>query len=270
MRTPAGSPTWPRPWRRCRSRPPCTSASCAPGAFADAFSCLGDLGVADCAPEQPLAAAAQALAAPPRPGWEGFLRPEAYLLVVVIAAGDDASSGPATDVATFIRGLKQDPSPALASAIVPSRCAAAAPQRLIDFVGAFGGNGVILDLCDGQFAPALQLVARTISEIVDPACVSNVRDTDPATPGLQAACTFTDHVAANGSYVDSSIPSCDDTSGTPPCWRLVTSDACRPGYVVDIERGADWCDEAGQFVTVECLACADANDPACAPPAQAR
>jgi hypothetical protein len=239
-----------------------------PGAFADTFSCLGDLGAANCAPAQPLAAAQQALSAPPRPGWEGFLRPNAYLLVVIIAGGDDASGAAVSDVAAFVRGLKSDPSYAGASAIVPASCAPAPSQRLIEFVETFGANGVLIDLCGDQLASALLQVTRRIETYTDPVCVTNVRDTDPETPGLQAACTFTDHVAPDGSFVDSTLPSCDETAGAPPCWRLVAG--CGSGYILDIDRGVDWCDEAGQYVTIECLGCADANDPACAPQTQAR
>jgi hypothetical protein len=238
------------------------------GAFADTFACLSDLGAGDCAPAQPLAAAQQALATPPRPGWDGFLRPEAYLLAVVIAAADDASSAPVSEIASFIRGLKPDPSQTAASAIVPAGCAAAAPQRLTEFVESFGANGVLLDLCDAPLSPALRPVTEQISTIIEPACAFNVRDTDLETPGLQPSCAFIDHVVtADGSRADSSLPSCD--ADAPPCWRLVPGGYCAQGYVIDIERGPDWCSEAGENVTIECLACADASDPACRLP-QAR
>jgi len=239
------------------------------GTFADAFGCLGDLGAANCGPSRPLAAAAQALATPPPAGWEGFLRPEAYLLVVVIAAGDDASTVPASDVAAFIRGLKGDPSQTLASAIVPVACAASLPQRLFDFVAPFGANGLFVDLCDGQLAPALLNVSRRIQAFIDPACAHNVRDTDPVMPGLQPSCELVDHVlSASGQRVDSLLPSCEASAA--PCWRLVPDASCGDGYVIDVERGPDWCAEAGENVTVECLGCAAANDPACAASRQSR
>ena len=79
------------------------------GALADALACVGDLGATNCGPAQPLAAAVDALATPPRPGWEGFLRPDAYLMIVVIAAGDDASAQPAIDVARLIKSVEGRP-----------------------------------------------------------------------------------------------------------------------------------------------------------------
>jgi hypothetical protein len=235
------------------------------GALADAFACLGDLGTTDCAPAQPLAAAVDRLATPPRPGWEGFLRPEAYLMIVVIAASDDASAQPAIDVAKLIKSSKADPSQVVVSAIMPKSCATGDPVRLTEFVNQFGANGLLLDLCAGQFAPALQRITETINDSLQPPCVRYVRDTDLDTPGLQADCVFEDHPRApDGSWTTATLPNCDDSA--PPCWRFVPNGAGCDGYVPEIVRADDWCAESGTNITVECLACANANDPACTPP----
>jgi len=234
------------------------------GTLADEIGCLADLGATNCAPAQPLAAAADALAAPPRPGWEGFLRADAYLMVVVIGAGDDASAQSVSDLAASIRGLKADPSQTLASAIVPQSCASGAAGRLTAFVDQFGANGVLLDLCQGQLAVALQQLVGSISALLQPPCATNVRDIDPDTPGLQADCVFEDRLlGSDGSRTTALLPSCD--TAAPPCWRLTPGGASCAGYVLDIVRGADWCDEAGENVAIECVGCATANDPACAP-----
>ena len=143
------------------------------GALTDALACVGDLGTTNCEPAEPLAAAVDALATPPRPGWEGFLRPDAYLMIVVIAAGDDPSAQPAIDVARLIKSVKADPSQVVVSAIVAKSCATGDPVRLTEFVNQFGANGLLLDLCGGQFAPALQritdnhqqLAATTLPEV---------------------------------------------------------------------------------------------------------
>jgi hypothetical protein len=233
------------------------------GTLAGELACLADLGAANCAPAQPLAAAVDALASPPRPGWEGFLRPDAYLMVVVIAAGDDASAQRVSDLAAFIRGLKPDPFQTMASVIVPHSCAAGPADRLIDFVTQFGANGVLIDLCQGQLAVALQQLVATISPSIQPPCATNIRDVDPATPGLQAECVFEDHLLRyDGSRTTALLPSCD--TAAPPCWRLTPGGPSCEGYILEIVRAADWCDEAGGNVTIECLGCADANDPACA------
>jgi hypothetical protein len=233
------------------------------GALTDALACLGDLGATNCSPAQPLTAAVDALAAPPRPGWEGFLRPEAYLMIVVIAAGDDPSAQSTIDVARLIKSSKSDPSQAMASVIVARSCGAGDAPRLSEFVQQFGANGLIMDLCLGQFAVALQEITNTINSALQPPCLRYVRDTDLDTPGLQADCVFEDHRAApDGTWTAATLPRCDVAA--PPCWRLAPGGAGCDGYSIDIQRSTDWCAERAINVTIECLVCANASDPACA------
>jgi len=235
-----------------------------PGTLTDGLPCLADFGATNCGPAQPLAAAVDALATPPRPAWEGFLRPDAYLMVVVIAAADDASPQPALDVANLIKGLKADPSAAMASVIVPDSCTAGDPQRLTEFVNQFGANGLLFDLCAGPIAPALQRITYLTNSSLQPPCVRLVRDTDLSTPGLQPECAFEDHVRApDGTLTTTNLPSCDVAA--PPCWRLDPGSGGCDGYILSIQRPTDWCAEAGTNVAIECLSCADASDPACAP-----
>jgi hypothetical protein len=191
--------------------------------------------------------------------------------MIVIVAGQDDASGqagsptPVAEIVASIRGVKPDPYQILVSGIMPAGCIAPDPPapRLIEFVSAFGANGLLLDLCAGQLSPALFRLTNNISESVHPPCAQDVRDTDLEAPGLQAECTFVQHVIADGSIVSSPIPSCDVAA--PPCWRLVPGGYCGQGYTVVIEHTPDWCDETAENVTIECLSCANHNDPACAP-----
>jgi hypothetical protein len=240
--------------------------------LADAFTCLGDLGASDCGPAQPLAAAAEALGPPVGPGWEGFLRQDASLMIVVVAATDDASgpSGSPAPVSSFvdsIKALKPDPSEILVSVVGPGDCAPSdvPSPRLAELANWFGANGLYIGLCNGQLPAAFDRVLDFMGDGLEPVCFRSVRDTDLARSGLQASCTLEDHVARDGTWTSASLPGCD--AAGPPCWRLIRSDGpgCA-GYILDVQRGADWCDEAGQNITVECLGCADATDPACAPP----
>jgi hypothetical protein len=241
-----------------------------PNGFAEAFTCLGDLGASDCGPAQPLAAAVQALASPARPGWEGFLRPDAYLMMVIVAATDDTSGPPGspTPVSTFVdavTALKQQSGQVLVSVIGPADCAPDEVQapRLADFASQFGGTSLYIGLCSGNLPYAVDRIVQFLN-IAQSLCVTNVRDTDLDAPGLQASCTFEDRMLApDGSWTSTSLPSCA-TSG-PPCWELLGAGACG-GYQLSVQSGADWCDEAGQQFTIECLSCADPNDPACALP----
>jgi hypothetical protein len=70
----------------------------------------------------------------------------------------------------------------------------------------------------------------------------------------------------------SPLPTCD--AAAPPCWRFATAPSnCYGGrgWIFEVERPTDWCEEAGVDLKIECLGCAEPNDPACAPAqAQAR
>jgi len=241
-------------------------------AFPDAVACLGDLGASNCGPAQPLATAVQLLAGPARAGWEGFLRPDAYLMIVVIAAQDDASGPPGSltpisELAAATKALKPDTSQILVSIIGPGDCAAGdvPGPRLTYFMSEFGAFGLYMPLCSGEWSRAVERVTSMTNQAYPPPCVrGDVRDTVPGTPGLQASCTVEDsQLTASGSRITSGLPSCDQSA--PPCWRLTPGAAwgC-VGYSFVIDHDPDWCFEAGNSGTIECLGCADANDPACA------
>ena len=152
-----------------------------------------------------------------------------------------------------MRALKADPNFAVFSLIGPSGgCppGGAAP-RLTELVQQFGGNGLAVGLCDDP-ALALQRLAALLAWFVDPACIAPILDVDPAAPGLQADCAFEDTVYSpgGGSPVTTGLPACDAAS--PPCWRLTDwpGQSCA---VVEIDRGADWCNETLTTTRLECL-----------------
>jgi hypothetical protein len=240
------------------------------GGLGDAFTCLADLGAGDCGPAQPLAAAMRALATPPRPGWENFLRRNAYLMIVFVTTADDASEiegspTPPLAFAQTLKTLKPDPSQILVSLLGPDGCPGeTTAPRLREFVSEFGANGLVAPLCAAQLPVVLQRLTETHGSDLQPPCFTSVRDTDPARPGLQPECVAESHLATpQGGTTTAALPSCDGAA--PPCWRLIPSagGSC-PGYLVTLEQDTGWCQEAGVNVTIECLACANADDPACA------
>jgi hypothetical protein len=238
------------------------------GTFESDFTCLADLGTAGCAPAQPLAAIRSFFAAPPA-GWEGFLRPDAYLEIVIVAAADDGGTEPAATTADAVRALKPDDPAAkiLVAVVAPPTCGAAesapAASRLVDFVSSFGGNGIYTALCAGSLVNTLS-VFRTIQVEVAPVCLSGVRDVDPATPGLQPDCVVEDTITRDGAAATSVLPDCDVAS--PPCWRLAAGTGCAAGALTfTVDRGTDFCSEWSTATHVECLGCVDPADPACAP-----
>jgi hypothetical protein len=242
------------------------------GGWEETFACLGDLGVASCAPSQPLAAAQRFLTGAPLPGWEGFWRADAHLVIVIVTAQDDASGPPdaltpVLEIAAAIKATTGDPYRFSVSVIGPGGDCAAGEQpgpRLLDFVEEFGATGLYLPQCGGEFTRLVQRFGEVSNIGIPRACVSNVRDIDPATPGLQPDCSVEDLARTpGGTRTASRLPSCDES--TPPCWRLTPEGACG-GYSLSIERAADFCAESGLAGTIECLACADPGDPACNPP----
>ena len=243
----------------------CVSAPSFAGGLSNAFACLGDRGLTGCGPLQPLEAARSALAAA-----GDFLRPDAYLAIVVIAGADDASLPPVDAYVDFVKSLKVDPANQLfASVIAPSapECSGAAtgePTRLGAFARAFGRNGALQSVCASSWLRALAPLLPGIQYTVEPYCMQGLRDTDPAREGMQADCAVTE--VTWESYTDdpqvARIPSCEDAP--PPCWRMDSFNGCRDGWKGTIEHGADWCPLLATQTTYECLGCVDPNDPACA------
>jgi len=248
----------------------CGTVTNSGGPFTSTFGCLADLGADDCGPVQPLSAAVTMLSGPPPAGWEGFLRPEAYLVVVVVAAADDASgpSGsptPVLDMVASLKALKPDPSQVGVSVIGPAECGASVQPypRLTEFANQFGANGLLIGLCSDALSKALDRVLEYTTDSLQPPCVQ-VRDTDPTQPGLQASCSVVDYVTdQSGNESAAVISSCDVSA--PPCWSLTPNGTCSRFW---IDRGPDFCDEASTRGTVECVGCAEPNDPACAPQTQ--
>jgi hypothetical protein len=67
------------------------------GEIEDVFACIAPLGESGCGFEHPLAAAARALGADGRPAPvenQGFLRPDAFLFIVIVTNEDDCSAPP--------------------------------------------------------------------------------------------------------------------------------------------------------------------------------
>jgi len=243
-----------------------------PADLSGAFVCLGDFGADDCGPAPPLAAATRALTGPAVPGWSGFLRQDAALMILVVAATDDASAAagslvPVADLVAAVKALKSDYSYVLAAVIGPGGSCAAGEEpapRLTEFVNSFGANGLYYPLCGEHLSNALYRAMPNINVDRRLPCFTNVRDMDPDAPGLQAECAAEDHVRGpDGTWKTAALPSCD--VAPPPCWRLAPSAGYDCSYVAMVDRGADWCEAAATSTTLECLACADANDPACTP-----
>jgi hypothetical protein len=252
------------------------------GSLQDMFSCMGSFGNNGCGSLQPFEAMRRALSGDSTNGGlvgaTPFLRPDAWLYVVIIAGADDASAAngglaPVDDYVTFLQGLKSDPN-MVGGAIIgpPTDCTTTSTfqqlaPRLAAFNTAFGYNGLLQAACDQDYGPALTLVAQTLVDLLKPPCLTGVLDTDPTTPGLQADCVVDWRVTQlDGTTQDTVLPSCDESA--PPCSVLTPDTAtCGPGGSrLSIDVTSSWCDELAVTTTVSCLGCADPADPACATP----
>ncbi len=247
------------------------------GSFADALSCLGALGTAGCAPAQPLTVAREILEASSvaDSGWTGFLRPNAYLLLVFVAGEDDASGAAddltdVTALASYVRGLKTDPSnqilvaATMPTAACPNGSTSTAP-RLAAFVSAFGANSI--EGCAADLGNELSaLLFGGPQPDVAPLCVARVRDTDPVTAGLQADCVVDERITStDGFSSESLLQSCDVSA--PPCWEFTrggSPGSCAGEQVFNVDRLADICPQNTTIRTlVTCVSCIDPADPAC-------
>jgi hypothetical protein len=248
------------------------------GSFADALSCLADLGTTGCAPAQPLRVAREILEASSvaGSGWTGFLRPNAYLLLVFVAGQDDASGATddLTDVtafASYVRSLKTDPSnqilvaATMPAAACPNGSVSSAP-RLAAFVSAFGSNST--EGCTADLGNELGelLFGGPQPDFGPSLCVARVRDTDPVTPGLQADCVVDERITSTGGFwSESLLPSCDVSP--PPCWASTPGDSassCAGEQFFSVDRLAENCPQGTTIRTVvTCVSCVDPADPAC-------
>jgi hypothetical protein len=211
-------------------------------------------------------------------GATAFLRPAAKLMILIVTSADDAtmrdgSAVPVQEYVDFVKSLKSDPAnTVLVSVVTPSSSGSDTAPRLTAFAQSFGGNALLYPLTAGQgFGPALQTFTERLAILLAPPCASGVRDMRPDLPGLQPDCTAENwFTAVDGTtlrQVDTAIPSCDVAS--PPCWRLSprAGTSCPAGaWVLNIDRGTDWCPQFAAKIVLSCRGCVDPSDPACAGP----
>src|SRR4029079_1864532 len=90
--------------------------------------------------------------------------------------------------------------------------------RIADFVASFGGNGLQLPICSGEFAPALRSVADKIGQHLQKPCITQHVAKRPGTTADD--CTVVTHTRNDqGNFLDSVVPACADTGGAGPCWQ---------------------------------------------------
>src|SRR5260370_20736658 len=147
----------------------------------------------------------------------GFLRPQADLLVLIIAGSDDASSAdgelvPVSTYVDFVRTLKPEYHFVVSVIGPPDDCTngggtpASAP-RLSTLVKSLGAGDTYVASCSQDLTAALLPIASRIGLLSDPACVDEIRDVDPDSAGLQADCAVEERIVPpDGSLRPTALP----------------------------------------------------------------
>lgn len=182
------------------------------GTLRETFGILTNVGASRMGESQPLESMQRVLEA----NADGFVREHAFLGIVIISAGDDASPSPPADYVQFARTLKNDAANVLVTGIT-----LAPTPRLDEFFAAFPNRNVVVSLPDGDHALALDAFRPLIKTILPGTCWE-ASDVDPETPGPQYDCTFSVMIRGN----ERRLPPCT-LPGDQFCWSLVSSrDEC--------------------------------------------
>ena len=324
------------------------------GNLSDTFACIAALGEQGCGFEQPLAALERALGTngqPPPDENAGFLRPDAYLVIVLIGNEDDCSAtggsplfdttssttldsalgpvanfrcnefghicdgappvrlAPNNDVnashaysscqpsdggglllnvaetAARIKAMKSDPAQVVVAAItgpaapyvvqwktpsisdepgpwpvIAHSCTAtdgsfADPSvRTTAFVNEFGSNGLVLPICDADFAPALHRIADKIIDRIGKPCIGGTVAKQPGTD--RDDCTVVSTTPdGHGGFVQGTLAPCASTGGAGPCWQFAPGEDGCSGQSVTVVPDAAVAVPAWQSIRAQCAVC---------------
>ena len=190
-----------------------------------------------------------------------------------------------SDTAARIKALKNDPGQVLVAAITgppspytvqwkePSISDEAGPWPLIAhsctaadgsfadpairttaFVNEFGANGLLLPICDADFAPALHRVADLIIDHFAKPCIAGTVAKRPGTDrdDCQVVTTMPD---GQGDFAKTVVAPCADTGGAGPCWQLAPGENGCSGQSVTVVPDAAVAVPAWQSIRAQCAVC---------------
>lgn len=218
---------------------------------ADAFSCLLDLPFSACGVSQPIAAMVRALDGS-EPENDGFRRPGAYLVVVVITDGDDCSlidrsalSGLASEDAVDARCamLGEPPLASIGDSIdwirpddpkflIGVLIADQAP-RLAQLEAALPERFTRVDASGPNWGDAFVQLGGWGPPIANP-CFDPAIDLQPTVPGIQPECVGSLHTQSGSTR----LPWCAQPGASPPCMRAhEDSQTCLDEVAIDVELG---------------------------------
>ncbi len=174
------------------------------GGLADAFARLATVGTSGSARQQPLAAARRALEQQRN---AGFRRDDANLIIVIVSAGDDASSGSVLEHVEALRELAPDRRVSVAGIYDGP-----AP-RLDTVIAAFPSEGEVAPLSSDDLLDDLRLRIHTGGWWGVPCLEGNL--------GPTPECSISDVVFDHDVRVyESVLQGCDADQTNKPCWRI--------------------------------------------------
>jgi hypothetical protein len=205
---------------------------------------LADLGASESAPPRPLDVVSLAVAQPE------FLRDNAFLAIVTIAATDDASAVAVGDAAGALKSLKSDAARVLVVGIYPE-----SSSRLDAFLDQFPNRTAFTPIGAADPTEGFRDLFRPTSSPGGVACLElTPSDIDPNTPGVQVDCVveLLDHATGTISLV----PRC--TGDVTPCWDFEPeSQYCGAGGGTDLafqlELGDEGMPYEGALIRGQCL-----------------
>jgi hypothetical protein len=125
--------------------------------------------------------------------------------------------------------------------------------RTAELVNQFGANGLVLRICDTDFAPSLQRIGDLINATLQPPCITGQVAKKPGTQ--EDDCTVVSHTLnTSGVYIDKPVGSCA-SGAADPCWSLTQGGTCG-GFQVDVtDDPALMGNSTAQNATVNCALC---------------
>jgi hypothetical protein len=212
------------------------------GDLGAALSSLADVGAASSATNRPLDVLPLALAAD-----STFLREQAYLLLLIIAASDDASAANIDARVAELKAMKSDPTNVLVAGIYPD----VAP-RLDDFVTKFPNRNVHTPIdADSLLDDLVGILNIQRSTLAAPCLEWQPFDVDPETAGEQYECVIEDRRYSEGTRL---LPRC--SGANQPCWDIKPDPmTCfyGPQLTFKVDYGAEGYPYDGTVIHGECL-----------------
>jgi hypothetical protein len=215
------------------------------GTVVDALGAIANVGTGGCAHPRPLEAMRVALDHDPRDG--GFLRDNTPLTVALVGARDDESPRTVAEYEAFLKHLDRDVAVVVAGGTplhAPS-CGESATDRLYALSQLFPNRGAFASIC-GLAAGSLAELALIYhvpgleQPIVSRCFDEPLADVDPATPGVQPACTVTEHIGRGTPDEHERLMAACGT-GALPCWRVAEDSFCplAQHLHIEVDRGGE-------------------------------